>query len=48
MQKVAHTVLVPKDSVNHVGRPRTALLVGDLLLIEQARDLAVGLLLENE
>jgi hypothetical protein len=48
MDEVAHIVLVSKNSVNHVGRPGTAVLVGDPLPIEQTRDLAVGLLVDNE
>jgi len=48
MHEVAHIVFIPENPVNHVGRPGTGVLVGDLLPIEQARDLAVGLLLDNE
>jgi hypothetical protein len=36
------------DSVNHLGGPGTAVLIGDFLPVEQARDLTVGLLLDNE
>jgi hypothetical protein len=34
MDEVTHIVLVAKNSVDHVGCPRTAVLVGDLLPIE--------------